>query len=111
MPRGISKRQLEHSLPIAADFIFEDRGSFDHNLDFEALNRRQPAKMLVLRAARSSQVWCRSICVCDICTACISGPSEVFLFSTVGVRDAKQEHPPRGQDTGCATQPGMQTTY
>ncbi len=29
----------------------------------------------------------------------------------VGVRDAKQEHPPRGQDTGCATQPGMQTTY
>ncbi len=29
----------------------------------------------------------------------------------VGVRDAKQEHPPRGQYTGCATQPGMQTTY
>ncbi len=29
--------------------------------------------VLVLRAARSSQVWCRSICACDVCTACISG--------------------------------------
>ena len=36
-------------------------------------------------------------------------PSEVFLFS---VRvDAKQEHTPRGQETGCATQPGTQMTY
>ncbi len=46
-------------------------------------------EVLVLRAAGSSQVWCRSICACDVCTAFI--PGEVFLFS---VRcDAKQEHP------------------
>ena len=31
------------------------------------------ARVLVLRAARSSQVWCRSICACDVCTAFIPG--------------------------------------